>query len=170
MISTTIRCFSTQSEIPVDPGTAYDPCACDLPSRLKLRVQDAAGCADEVAEWPPKGPKISNFGNSKLIDPRCHFFLSGCLMTPLGPDWYHNTSRGTSRFAQTENTRTRERRPLGPREEKKKGRAGAGGPGASAPCVHVHRTKDRFNFKLQRPCRAAAIWFERTGPSAYPTA
>ena len=56
---------------------------------LKLRVQDAAGCADEVAEWPPKGPKISNFGNSKLIDPRCHFFLSGCLMTPLGPDWYH---------------------------------------------------------------------------------
>ena len=37
----------------------------------------------------PKRAKISNFGNSKLIDPRCHFFLSGCLMTPLGPDWYH---------------------------------------------------------------------------------
>ena len=30
LISTTIRRFSTQLELPVDPGIAYDPCACGL--------------------------------------------------------------------------------------------------------------------------------------------
>ena len=30
LISTTIRRFSTQLELPVDPGIAYDPCACAL--------------------------------------------------------------------------------------------------------------------------------------------
>ena len=42
-------------------------------------------CADKAAEQPPKGPKISNFGNSELVYPIWKFPL---LYRPEGGEQY----------------------------------------------------------------------------------